>query len=90
MRLGAIRARRSTHALPEDLISRAMARAGLCRLDMLGSAPGMWSVHPVVRDEDYLSALPSLIERIERGDVTDDQVGQYNLDASMLASVVAR
>jgi hypothetical protein len=72
------------YALPEDLVTRAMRRANLVRLDFLGTAPGMWSVHPATRDERFYACLPRLIARIERGDVSDDQRGAYDLSPGML------
>lgn len=84
MRLGALRARRTTHDLPENVLSRAMAAANMHRLDMLGSSPGMWAIHPVTRDQRYYQSLSRLIERTERGDVTPEQRGRYNVHQSML------
>ena len=71
--------------LPERLLGEAMARAGLRRVDFLGSPPGMWSLHPPDRSERFYEALPRLIERVEDGHVSDDQRGNYDLVASMLA-----
>lgn len=84
MMLGALRARRTTHDLPENVLTRAMARTGTHRLDVLGEPPGMWAIHPVTRDGAYYAGLATLVERVERGDVTAEQVGRYNLHPSML------
>jgi hypothetical protein len=84
MRLGALRARRTTHDLPENVLTRAMARAGMQRIDVLGTPPGMWAIHPVVRDARYYEHLSSLVRRVERGAVTPEQLGRYNLHESML------
>jgi len=67
----------------ELVISDAMATAGVHRVDMLGSAPGMWSLHPPYRSSEFFSELPRLIERIEAGDVPDAQRGDYELNDSM-------
>lgn len=67
----------------ELTISEAMSRAGLYRVDLLGAAPGMWSLHPPFRSEQFYAALPGLIEQIERGDVPDAQRGDYELNDSM-------
>jgi hypothetical protein len=70
--------------MPEGMISLAMQRAGLVRIDFLGTAPGMWAVHPWARDDDFYRQLPALIERIERGEVSDDQRGTQELSLGML------
>jgi len=67
----------------ELTISEAMSRAGLYRVDLLGAAPGMWSLHPPYRSEQFYGALPGLIERIETGNVPDAQRGDYELNDSM-------
>jgi hypothetical protein len=67
-------------------MSRAMERTGLRRLDFLGREPGMWAVHPVVRTPEYYKNLRALISRVEAGDVTAAQMGDYNLHDSMLVS----
>jgi len=74
----------------ELTISAAMSAAGLCRVDLLGAAPGMWSLHPPYRSEQFYGALPRLIERIEAGDVPDAQRGDYELNDSMFAWSRAR
>ena len=68
---------------PEMSISAAMADTGLYRVDFLGAAPGMWSLHPPYRSEEFYLELPRLIERIENGDVPDAQRGDYELNDSM-------
>jgi hypothetical protein len=70
--------------LPERLLGEAMVAAGMYRLDYLGRPPGMWTLHPRERTETYYELLPQLVDRIERGDVTEEQLGQYDLDPSML------
>ena len=79
--------RRSTYALPERLITMTMRRQGLIRIDLLGRPPGLWAVHPVRRDEQFLSALPSIIARIERGELSESQLGRYDLDPAMVPSL---
>jgi hypothetical protein len=68
---------------PELSISAAMAKAGLYRVDFLGSNPGMWSLHPPYRSDEFYRELPRLIERIESGDVPEAQRGDYDLNDSM-------
>jgi hypothetical protein len=68
----------------ELVISDAMATAGLYRIDLLGAAPGMWSLHPPYRSATFYRELPDLIKRVETGDVPDAQRGDYELNDSML------
>ena len=70
--------------LPERLLGEAMAAAGMHRVDYLGREPGMWTLHPRERTKLYYEVLPELIARIERGDVTAEQRGHYDLHESML------
>jgi hypothetical protein len=70
--------------LPERLLGESMTEAGLRRLDFLGDPPGMWSLHPPDRSERFYESLPNLVERVERGDVSDDQRGNYDVVDSML------
>jgi hypothetical protein len=67
----------------ELMISDAMRAAGLYRVDFLGRAPGMWSLHPPFRSQGFYAELPSLIERIEAGAVPDAQRGDYDINDSM-------
>jgi len=64
----------------ERVISRAMARSGLGRIDFLGAAPGMWSVHPPYRSPTFYERLPALVAEIERGDVPDAQRGRHEVE----------
>ena len=61
----------------------AMAAAGMERGDFLGSAPGMWSLHPPFRSPEFYDELPRLISSIEAGEVPDAQLGDYELNDSM-------
>lgn len=64
-------------------ISEAMSAAGLYRVDLLGAAPGMWSLHPPYRSQEFYRALPGLLERIEQDDIPEAQRGDYELNDSM-------
>jgi hypothetical protein len=66
-------------AMPEQILSAALERHGLFRVDFLGRAPGMWSVHPPFRSAAFYRELPRLIARIEEGEVPDEQRGQYDI-----------
>lgn len=72
------------YELPERLLGEAMTRAGLHRVDFLGSEPGMWTLHPRERPERFYEVLPRLIQRIQSGEISDQQRGHYDLDESML------
>jgi hypothetical protein len=70
--------------LPEHLLSAAMAERGLCRIDFLGTPPGMWSLHPPYRSDAFYRELPRLVERVERGDVPETQRGDHDVNDSMI------
>ncbi|HEY1688515.1 MAG TPA: hypothetical protein VGF95_06565 [Solirubrobacteraceae bacterium] len=74
----------------EHAISEAMRSTGMSRVDFLGAAPGMWSLHPPLRSRAFYDALPQLIARIERGDVPQAQHGDYELNDSMFPWGAAR
>jgi len=71
-------------AAAELVMSEAMRRAGMCRVDFPGSDPGMWSLHPPYRSPEFYRELPRLIELIESGRVPAAQRGDYELGDSML------
>jgi hypothetical protein len=75
--------------LPEEALSARMRERGQLRIDLLGTAPGMWTLHPTDRSESFFSGLPRLIERVEAGEIPDDQRGDYNLTDSMLPGSAA-
>lgn len=74
----------------EVILSTALVRSGLIRIDFQGRQPGMWSVHPPYRSELFYDRLPALIARIEAGDVTEAQRGNYDIDDSMIDWSTAR
>ena len=65
--------------LPEKLITAEMARRGLRRVDFLGQAPGMWSLHPPYRGADFFAKLPGLVQRVETGDMPPSQLGFHDV-----------
>jgi hypothetical protein len=73
------------YELPERLIGESMRQARQYRLDLLGQAPGMWSLHPTMRTQRFYQVLPRVVACVERGDVTEEQRGRYDLHESMLA-----
>jgi hypothetical protein len=68
----------------EVVLTRTLQSAGLSRVDMLGSAPGFWSLHPPYRSEAFYRRLPELIRAIENGDVPEGQRGHYDVNDSMI------
>jgi hypothetical protein len=68
----------------EYLLSKTMVKRGLKRVDLLGSQPGMWSLHPPFRSPAYYATLPDIINRIETGNVPAGQLGDHNLNDSMI------
>jgi hypothetical protein len=72
------------YELPEATITKLMARHGLWRVDLLGAGSGMWSLHPALRSDEFLAALPDLVLRVEEGDVPEEQRGDYDVNDSMV------
>jgi hypothetical protein len=70
--------------LPEHLFTTAMAEHHLQRIDFLGSAPGMWSLHPPYRCEDFFLKLPAIVRRVEAGDLPVDQLGDHDMNDSLV------
>jgi hypothetical protein len=77
--------RQSPLAMPaEEILTAAMMHHGLCRIDFLGSGPGMYSLHPPYRSETFYRELPNLIARIRRGDIPERQRGECDVNSSMI------
>ena len=57
---------------------------GLLRVEFLGSAPGMWSIHPDIRSDAFYEALPRIVTMIESGTVPPAQEGCHDLGESMV------
>jgi hypothetical protein len=68
----------------EISLSRALRDHDLARIDLLGTDPGMWVLHPPYRTEGFLRDMPEIIGRIESGDVPDAQRGDFDLNDSMV------
>lgn len=69
---------------PEVFLSYAMQAHGLIRLDFLGEAPGMWSIHPPYHSALFCARLPELIGQIESGTVPEGQRGCHDMNGSMI------
>ncbi|HLX41703.1 MAG TPA: glycosyltransferase family A protein, partial [Ktedonobacteraceae bacterium] len=76
--------------LPEVIFSQAMSAHGLVRLEFLGNAPGMWSIHPPYRSALFYERLPTLIQQIEQGNIPEDQRGCHDMNESMINWASAR
>jgi len=73
-------------ASAEDTLSGGMRAAGQIRVDYLGREPGMWSLHPVAHSEDFYRELPRIIEVVEGGNMPAGQLGDYDINDSLLVS----
>jgi hypothetical protein len=71
-------------------LARLMQERGLFRVDFLGAHPGMWSLHPPHRSPEFYRDLPTLIQRIEAGDVPAGQRGDFNINDSFVDWTSAR
>jgi hypothetical protein len=65
--------------LPEHLFADLMKRDGLKRIDFLGTAPGLWSLHPPYRSKSFYESLPTIISQIEAGNLPESQKGFYDV-----------
>src|SRR3569833_1278056 len=74
----------------EVLMTQVMQRAGLSRLDLLGTPPGFWTLHPPYRSEEFYRKLPELEQAVETGNVPQGQLGHYDLNDSMIDWTSAR
>ncbi len=74
----------------EEIASRLMAERGWMRLDFLGQATGMWSLHPPWRSRLFYERLPSLITEIETSDIPDDQRGYHDVEDCLVDWTTAR
>jgi hypothetical protein len=70
--------------LAEVMLSRAMQGRGLVRVDFLGTAPGMWSLHPSYRSRLFYDSLPRLIAQIEGGDIPETQRGCHDINDGLI------
>ncbi|NWJ26919.1 polysaccharide biosynthesis glycosyltransferase UppG [Rhizobium sp. RM] len=68
----------------EEVLSENMMRLGVYRLDFLGEGKGMYSLHPPYRSPEFYAALPSIVERIEKGDIPEEQLGDFDINGSMV------
>lgn len=76
--------RQPPHSMPAEIVlTAAMVRHSLWRVDFLGTGPGMYSLHPPYRSESFRRELPHLIARVVAGDIPAGQRGDYDINSSM-------
>jgi hypothetical protein len=68
----------------ETVLSITLKNSGLSRIGFLGESPGMWSLHPPYRSEEFYRRLPEFVRAVESGDVPEGQRGHYDLNDSMI------
>jgi len=72
------------YALPEEIFTQAMLKHSLLRVDFLGKSPGMWSIHPPYRSENFYQQLPEIIHKIETGNIPEAQRGDCDINESLV------
>ncbi len=72
------------YMLPEQILSFSVRRGGYLRIDFLGEEPGMWAIHPPYRNAIFYERLPLLIQNIEQGELPDGQLGDHDMNDSMV------
>jgi hypothetical protein len=79
------------HAIrTEAILSAALRRHDLHRVDMLGSGAGSWTLHPPNRTADFFAALPALIARVEAGDIPEAQRGEFDVRDALVNALAER
>ena len=68
--------------LPEHLFTRRMREKGLVRHEFAG--PGKWHLHPPYRCADFYARLPELVRRCETGDLPAGQLGDHDINDSLV------
>jgi hypothetical protein len=68
----------------EEVMTAELLRRDMYRLDFLGSGPGMFSLHPPYRSEEFYRCLPEIIARVASGAIPEGQRGEYELNSSMI------
>lgn len=61
----------------EIMVSRQLEATDYIRATLCN--PNAWTLHPKDRSEEFIQALPKIIERIEKGDYPSEQAGHYDL-----------
>ena len=74
----------------EMVLSETIQAKDLGNMHFLGSGEGMYSLHPPHHTPAFHQALPDLIARVERGEIPDAQLGDYDINDSMFDFSEAR
>ena len=72
------------YELPEVIFSHAMSEHHFMRVEFLGKAPGMWSIHPPYRSQLFYDRLPAIIQMVETGDIPEAQRGCHDVNNSLV------
>jgi len=65
--------------LPEEILSKYMIQNNFIRVDFKSNEPGLWSLHPPYRTEQFYADLPQIIQKIENNDIPESQKGCYDI-----------
>ena len=68
----------------EIIISNLMKRENFLRVDFKGEEPGLWSIHPTYRSDEFYKRIPEMIERVIKNDVPEEQLGDYNFSMNFI------
>lgn len=68
----------------EVLLGDVLRSHGLYRVDLLGAGPGLWSLHPPYRGENFYRGLPGLVHAVESGRLPEAQLGHYDVHDSVI------
>lgn len=65
----------------EELLSQMMQKNGLVRIDYWGEneQDGCFTLHPLIKPNDFVMALPGILARIDSQDIPESQKGYYNV-----------
>lgn len=65
----------------EDLFSLMMKKKGLYRVDTLGKneSSTAFSLHPIVKPDHYIKAIPELLKKIDTDEFPESQRGYYDI-----------
>lgn len=74
----------------EVVLSQTLQSSKLYRVDLVGESPGLWSLHPPYRSEEFYRRLPELIRAVETAEVPEGQRGHYDVNDSMIDWTQAR
>ncbi len=67
--------------LPEAIMTAAMQRCGLTRIDLAG--PGLfYSLHPPYKSAKFLESLPHILEAVDTNEMPAAQRGHYDINGA--------